>query len=290
MGTLAIVFAAAMGLMPQALARQDAPSATPSSARREADAALARKDWAAAVEALSRADRTEPLAPSILLGLGSAHAGAGHELAAMAWLYAYLTIAPTTEAERSRVMDDIVRLQVLAEARIRRILQEGADALEDIGETDPLRAARVQQLALTGALVIGDLPGAQAMVLRAAADPTRRDQMWTDAASALAADEDFAHAIDAAGNIGDGSTRDQLTRGFQEQQAREFQMSLPERWLSLARRLSERVELVDPDRELADIARATPADIPIRLLTMGSKLRAAYGRIQERAAEGRPSK
>lgn len=254
---------------------------TQTSAQPDADAALARKDWAAAIDLYGRAHAAAPRAPQVLIGLARAHVGAGHELAAIAWLGSYAAVVSPTSVDGVRALNDVLSLQIVAEMRIRRLVQEGSDALQEIGAADPPAAAAVQRLTVVGLLAAGQVLAARKAVEAATDSPAEQDRMWKDVALEAAEDHDFGQAIEATANMADPTEQRALVQSWQAQQAEAARTPMPERWLELAHRLLARQEVVNLDAMLSDIGRAPPADVPIRLLRIASTLRAAYGEIQK---------
>lgn len=93
----------------------------------ERGAAAAKKsppDWRLAIDSFSQAEEAQPLAgafPPLLLNFGLAHAGAGHEMAALYWLQAYLVAAPGAP-NAAAVRDLIARQRAALETKIGAIL------------------------------------------------------------------------------------------------------------------------------------------------------------------------
>jgi hypothetical protein len=94
------------------------PAAQPSYER--GLAAFDRGEWSLAIRHLLEAERAASLAPQVLLHLGLAHARAGHEAAAVAWLQAYLAVAPGSHYA-PRLRNEVRRLEVAVDATIHRI-------------------------------------------------------------------------------------------------------------------------------------------------------------------------
>jgi len=93
--------------------------------------AAAAEDWDSAIERFEAALAASPKAPAVLCNLGLAHAGAGHELAAVAWLRAYLAAAPFAP-NAAEVRKRIDRLEDAVEGEAEKILDQaigGADKL-----------------------------------------------------------------------------------------------------------------------------------------------------------------
>jgi hypothetical protein len=252
------------------------------------DAAIERGDWAAAIDAFAEAEHLQPLDPVVVLKLGTAQARAGHELPAIAWLRCYLSIVPSAP-NRASLISDILRLQLQAESRIKRILQEGSEGILQIGDVDPDTLAEVQQLVMQNALAAGRVDEANRTA--AAVDESKRNELWTAVAGAFASEGDIFRAEQAAANV-TGTSADALRASLGAVAAATRPVgSAPERWESLARELSVRSEVVALNRVLADAATADPRTIPVRLLEVGSSLRGWFARIQrlteEVALEGR---
>src|SRR5947209_5573790 len=56
--------------------------------------AIDQKDWNLAIQYLDQAHDAAPASPMIFGSLGVAHAGAGHELPAIAWFNAFIAVSP----------------------------------------------------------------------------------------------------------------------------------------------------------------------------------------------------
>jgi tetratricopeptide (TPR) repeat protein len=243
------------------------------------EAALRAGNWARAIECFNRAERAAPLAPDTLAGLGTAHARAGHELAAIAWLRTYLAVVNVTQARRSEVLDSIVRLQVAAETRIRRTLEEGAEALQELGPLDAATEGAARGVAIRAALVGGNTNTADTAAR--AVPESERDELWASVARAFLGDEDATHATQAAARVTDPTRCATINAAIQAMAKASVSRPLAKQWAALARQLSARAEIVDPDGTLAEIGRAPSRDIPIRLLELGTRLGGAYERIRQ---------
>lgn len=105
-------------------------------------AAAQQQDWDLAIRYFAEGYKAAPAPthPPLLFNLGLAHAKAGHEVAAMGWLMAYLEAAPEA-LNASAVRTEIVRLDVAVESKIRKILIEAgalARQIPDFGRSLPL--------------------------------------------------------------------------------------------------------------------------------------------------------
>lgn len=90
----------------------------------EAQAAVTREDGSSF--------RLGPSASTVFFNLGLAHAKAGHELPAIAWLQAYLA-REGRPANAEAIRKEIVRLEVAIEGKIARIIQEAVAAAATAG-------------------------------------------------------------------------------------------------------------------------------------------------------------
>ena len=86
--------------------------------------AAQQQEWDLAIKYFSQAQAAdvESHSPAILFNLGLAHAKAGHEVAAIYWLHAYLAAAPDAP-NSDQVKVEIQRLTVATDAKIQRIFQ-----------------------------------------------------------------------------------------------------------------------------------------------------------------------
>lgn len=252
--------------------------------------------WDAAIEHLTAAQRSAPFASPILLNLGLAHARAGHDLAAIAWLHAYLAAPGARDAEAVR--GELGRLKALAEGRASRIAQASQELLQEL-ESQGLRAGRVRDYAslmARPAMQAGDLAGAKA-ILAAIEDVTDRDDVWAEVATSLTErPEDLEMARQAAEEIQDPSKRAAALSRIAEAEARtparesvapSASVRQLAEWEELARFLSARDEVVHLDLELKKAADAEALQVPLRLTRVATSLASDYLRIrrlQERYA------
>lgn len=98
--------------------------------------AAEREDWRVAIAYFTAAQQRAHLVPRYMYNLGLAHARAGHEVAAIAWLAAYLVAAPDAP-NRTAVWEQIHQLETTAQANIDvlwRRAGEAADALPVRGD------------------------------------------------------------------------------------------------------------------------------------------------------------
>lgn len=177
-------------------------------------AAVQQQDWNLAVRYFTQAQKSigrydSQKFPSLLFNLGLAHAKAGHDLAAMAWLMAYLAAAPEAP-NAAQVRTLIVQLDVAVESKVRKILNEAATVARQIpafGPSIPLgRVARAQAR-------VGDINGA--LATHAASGFPRREEasLWITYAARIAKDGRTAEAeqvfsrwagrvVNETGNVG----------------------------------------------------------------------------------------
>lgn len=105
----------------------------------------------------SDAQKTAPHASTVLFNLGLAHARAGHELPAIAWLHAYLDAAPQApNAEAIRA--EIERLKTVLRGKINAIFQTAIDAVQQLDPPGD-RWIVIERIALYRAYT-GDVEGA----------------------------------------------------------------------------------------------------------------------------------
>jgi tetratricopeptide (TPR) repeat protein len=93
--------------------------------------AAAAEDWDSAIEHFEAALAASPGAPAVMCNLGLAHAGAGHELAADAWLRAYLAAAPFAP-NAGEVRKRIDRLEDAVEGEAEKILDQAISGADKI--------------------------------------------------------------------------------------------------------------------------------------------------------------
>lgn len=154
-------------------------------------AAAQQQEWGVAIRYFSQANRSAQESPAILFNLGLAHGKAGNEVAAMAWLIAYLAGGPQAP-NAAAVRAEIARLDVVAEAKVRRIMAEATAAARKL--PDFPRRYLLGDLAFVLACT-GDIHGAQT-VAREAKLILSLDQweLWLNYASRLAEEGNIAEA------------------------------------------------------------------------------------------------
>jgi len=115
-------------LLPVCGSAQTTNTALPLKAQQAFDSGLAaaqRQDWGSAIRYLTEAQQTAPLSRSILFNLGLAHARAGHEVAAIAWLHAYL-LASSAPSDAALVQQEITTLAKVAQLKVRKLMDVAA--------------------------------------------------------------------------------------------------------------------------------------------------------------------
>ena len=94
------------------------------------------QEWDLAIRYFTAASYTGPVVPTVLFNLGLAHARAGHELPAIAWLHAYLAVtpqAPNAEAIRA----EIERLKTVMRGKMNAIFQTAITAAQQLDPNGP---------------------------------------------------------------------------------------------------------------------------------------------------------
>ncbi len=118
--------------------------------------AVKQQEWGLATRYFSDAQKTAPYASTVLFNLGLAHARAGHELPAIAWLHAYLAVtpqAPNAEAIRA----EIERLKTVMRGKMNAIFQTAITAAQQLREIEKYRGF----LSIAGCQAdVGDVEGA----------------------------------------------------------------------------------------------------------------------------------
>ena len=125
--TIAVLILA-FGLAAPAIAR--AQSSLPPDAEKAFQRgvlAAEQQQFPLAAHYFNEAQKAAPFAPGILFNLGLVHEKLGQELIGIAWLGAYLAAVPQA-ANADAVRKEILRLDVLTEGKIRRVLQEALAA------------------------------------------------------------------------------------------------------------------------------------------------------------------
>ena len=150
--------------------------------------------------------------PLNMLNMGRAQDKAGHELAALAWLHAYLAAQPAA-VNAAEVRQQFARLEAAAETRAHTLVQaalETAGKMPSSADRKDMRAAASHSYAC-----IGDLK--TALALRKEFEPKREVNVWRDYAENLAESGDFEGAVQAAGHISEalrGVVEEDLNGGY----------------------------------------------------------------------------
>lgn len=157
-----VVVAALAGLPPAAGSAESWQATVPPEAKQAFErgmAAVKREAWDVAARYFEETQTATPAAPSVLFNLGLAHANAGHELTAIAWLRAYLAASPSAE-NAAAVRAEIERLKAAARSNVAKIFQAAAEAARQL----PDEAEQIVALTYVSACQAqaGDLEGARA--------------------------------------------------------------------------------------------------------------------------------
>ena len=151
-------------------------------------------NWNLAITSFSQAQDAQPLAaafPPLLFNLGRAHAEAGHEMAALYWLQAYIVAAPDAQ-NMGAVRELVARERAALEAKIATILDYALRATEQFppGPAREWAAGYVENVyARFEALTRRDIASA---IQRRPADAS---YLWQEYGRMLAALGDIASAL-----------------------------------------------------------------------------------------------
>jgi tetratricopeptide (TPR) repeat protein len=174
--------------------------------------AFDQKDWDQAIRHYAKAQSYDNYNPKILYNLGISHAKAAHELPAIAWLEAYLAVAPSAP-EAAQIHAEIARMLVTAESKARRVAKESlaaADPLDSTTADGEWRHYNLQSLS-QAYLELGDETKAATLANRAGAtfglSGTAEEQMWWNFALNWRTDDPQA-ALAATNNITNGKILD----------------------------------------------------------------------------------
>jgi hypothetical protein len=175
--------------------------------------AAQREDWRVAIAYFTAAHQRAHLVPKYIYNLGLAHARAGHDLPAMAWLVAYLTAEPNAP-NRAAVWAEIAQIETRVRANVDALWALGvqaADSLPNVGSRHERYRWRAYGSLAYSALMLGDRDRAIAL-LNARAPMCGNDNLcppnvetdlswlWLQASKFVALEQDFdpeaAEAID----------------------------------------------------------------------------------------------
>ncbi|MDX2275888.1 MAG: tetratricopeptide repeat protein [Hyphomonadaceae bacterium] len=98
--------------------------------------AAGREDWRVAIAYFTAAHQRAHLVPRYMYNLGLAHARAGNEVAAIAWLAAYLTAEPNAP-NRAAIWAQIARIEASAQQRYELIRGQALAAAEVLPQHQP---------------------------------------------------------------------------------------------------------------------------------------------------------
>lgn len=212
--TLLIMLCAAVLLA--AAQETAAPPALPPEAQQAFDRGLMAvqlQEWGLAIRYFSDAQKTAPHASTVLFNLGLAHARAGHELPAIAWLHAYLDAtpqAPNAEAIRA----EIERLKTVLRGKMNAIFQTAIDAVQQLDPPGD-RWLVIDTIALYRAYT-GDVEGA--IATRKLADvqlketPKLSSKYWSIFACQLISYGDLERAQEALKNVTEAEDQMEVAR------------------------------------------------------------------------------
>jgi ankyrin repeat protein len=167
-----------------------APSPLSPAAQQEYDlgtAAFDAKDWDVAIRHFDKAQEADQLNPKVLYNLGLSHANARHELAAIAWLEAYLVfvavgVMPDNEFAAD-ARKEITRLTAAAEGKIDKVTKGARAANDQLREDSPAKGLALDALAYVY-LIAGEEDKALEATRGVRSNPaplkTLDDKFWCD--------------------------------------------------------------------------------------------------------------
>lgn len=164
--------------------------------------AVDKQDWTMAIHYFAEAQQIRPYSAPILFNLGLAHARAGHELAAMAWLHAYLVSVPNAQ-NRKEVRNQIDKLKLSAEVERDKIFQGAIRAAGEIKD-EKERGRALSFIYENQAVATGDIDRAmKALGFNSAAEDSvdRRNRFLLQFANLFADIGDVQGARDALAHI-----------------------------------------------------------------------------------------
>src|SRR3989338_2043642 len=211
-----VAAAALTGLRSSAGSAESWPGPLPPEAQQAFErgmAAAKQEAWDVAAKYFEETQKTAPVAPSALFNLGLAHAHAGHELAAIAWLRAYLAVSPSAE-NATAVHTEIERLKAAARSNVAKIFQAAAEAARQL----PDEAAQSVALTLVSASQArtGDIAGAQATVQPDATEDDERSYLRALYGKTLAEAGDLAGARQILNQLTEPDDQDTVLGAMRE--------------------------------------------------------------------------
>lgn len=178
--------------------------------------AVQQQEWGLATRSFSDAQTTAPYASTVLFNLGVAHAKAGHELPAIAWLHASLAVTPhTPNAEAIRA--EIERLKKVTREKMNTIFQTAIAAAQQLETRQPLHPRSDKERALdsisTSQAFVGDIDAALATSKLAGSQEKSSELSsthWRWFAYGLTQDGDLERAREALKHVTEAKDQDDV--------------------------------------------------------------------------------
>lgn len=172
-------------------------------------AAAKQQEWGLAARYFTEAQTAAPEASPVLYNLGLAHAKAGHELAAIAWLHAYLAADPQL-TNAAAIHAEIERLKSSARGKMTNIFQELATTIRGMEDASS-QQMELQSLALYEAMA-GEVEAAIMLKPKRTPDDDVESSAWRSYAGALITAGDLAGSEEALAHVQAPAARDDVWR------------------------------------------------------------------------------
>jgi tetratricopeptide (TPR) repeat protein len=173
---LVCILALSVVLLPGALRAQQALPPEAQEPFNLGLAAVEQNQWDSAVGYFSEAQKAAPKNPRVMYNLGLAHSKAGHLLAGMAWLHAYLAASPSA-ANAEAVRMEIARLQVANDMRAGKVAQQALTIAQQISSEHSFQREMALETAIRAQAYAGDIYGA---LRNQSLSATTADELWTE--------------------------------------------------------------------------------------------------------------
>ncbi len=206
-------------------------------------AATKQQSWHLAIKYFLKVQKASPTYPPVLMNLGLAHAKAGSELPAIAWLNAYVALSPKAPNLPS-VEKEIIRLEVTAETKFRKLIQT-AKATTASTTTIPIvgqyhQSDAYEQIAIAQAKV-GDIGGAQKTLTQLSLKEVNKQWAYGKVAEAQAKSGDIAGAKETASQIPDDYVKSLAYTNIAIAQAEVSNITGAKKTLALAMETASRI-------------------------------------------------
>lgn len=174
------------------------------------------EEYSLAAKYFTEAQAAAPAHPVVLFNLGLAHGKAGHELAGIAWLQAYLASSPKA-GNREAVLGEIGRLELQTRQKVDALLDQAAQMVSGITfDSSYMRDSVVREVAQYSARA-GNPKKAVALIALQKQTKAEPSEMWLEYARELVRGGEFDAAKTLLPEITTPAAQDGFWRSLAEQ-------------------------------------------------------------------------